>query len=102
MPKIITIGSATRDVFLASKHFQTIKTDIFPTGLAECVPLGSKVEVETVVRTTGGGGTNTAATFASLGFDTTVITKVGDDNTAQAVHRLSDMSPKEQPDTVFC
>ncbi|HAN06584.1 MAG: Carbohydrate kinase [Candidatus Uhrbacteria bacterium GW2011_GWD1_41_16] len=85
MPKIITIGSATRDVFLASKHFQTIKTDIFPTGLAECVPLGSKVEVETVVRTTGGGGTNTAATFASLGFDTTVITKVGDDNTAQAV-----------------
>ncbi|KKR89576.1 MAG: hypothetical protein UU40_C0021G0019, partial [Candidatus Uhrbacteria bacterium GW2011_GWD2_41_121] len=40
MPKIITIGSATRDVFLASKHFQTIKTDIFPTGLAECVPLG--------------------------------------------------------------
>lgn len=85
MPKIITIGSATRDVFLASKHFQTIKTDIFPTGLAECVPLGSKVEVETVVRTTGGGGTNTAVTFASLGFDTTVITKVGDDDTAESV-----------------
>ncbi len=85
MYDIITIGSATRDVFLASKHFQLINSSQFSTGIGECVPFGSKIDVETVVRTTGGGGTNSAATFASLGFNTAVITRVGDDDAAKAV-----------------
>ncbi len=85
MHDIITIGSATRDVFLASKNFQLINSEQFSTGIGECVPLGSKVEIETVVRTTGGGGTNSAATFASLGFNTAVITRIGDDDAAEAV-----------------
>jgi len=85
MHDIITIGSATRDVFLASKNFQLINSSKFSTGVGECVPLGSKVEIETVVRTTGGGGTNAAATFASLGFNTAVITRIGDDDAAEAV-----------------
>ncbi|MBT3231165.1 carbohydrate kinase family protein [Candidatus Uhrbacteria bacterium] len=85
MYDIITIGSATRDVFLASKNFQLINSDKFSTGVGECVPFGSKIDVETVVRTTGGGGTNSAATFASLGFNTAVITRVGDDDAAESV-----------------
>lgn len=85
MYDIITIGSATRDVFLASKHFQIIESDQFSTGAGECVPLGSKVDVETVVRTTGGGGTNSAATFACLGFNTAVVTRIGDDDAGEAV-----------------
>ncbi|MFH1711760.1 MAG: carbohydrate kinase family protein, partial [Patescibacteria group bacterium] len=76
---IITIGSATRDVFLVSKAFRMIKSDEFSTGIGECVSLGSKIDVDKLVLTTGGGGTNTAATFASLGFDTAVITRIGDD-----------------------
>lgn len=85
MYDIITLGSATRDVFLASKNFQLINSDKFSTGVGECVPLGSKVDIETVVRTTGGGGTNAAATFASLGFNTAVITRIGDDDAGEAV-----------------
>ena len=85
MYDIITIGSSTRDVFLASKNFQLINSKEFSTGVGECVPLGSKVDVETVVRTTGGGGTNAAATFASLGFNTAVATRIGDDDAADAV-----------------
>jgi ribokinase len=85
MNDIITIGSATRDVFLASKQFQIIKSAEFSTGLGECVPLGSKVDVETVVRTTGGGGTNTACTFSALGFKTSTITKIANDDAGDAV-----------------
>ncbi len=87
MYDIITIGSATSDIFITSKHFQIIKSDEFQTGVAECVPLGSKVEIDKIVRTTGGGGTNTASTFASLGFKTSVITKIGNDDAGDDVLR---------------
>lgn len=79
MYDIITIGSATKDVFLVSKQFKTIRSEAFVGGVGECVSLGSKIEVDQFVETTGGGGTNTAATFAKLGFETAVVTRVGDD-----------------------
>lgn len=82
---IITIGSATRDIFLVSKAFQIIKSDQFATGMGECVSFGSKIEVDTAVLTTGGGGTNAAATFASLGFNTACITRIGDDSSGRDV-----------------
>ncbi|MFH1315656.1 MAG: carbohydrate kinase family protein [Candidatus Uhrbacteria bacterium] len=80
MPDVITIGSATRDVFLISKDIKIIRSDKSKTGALECVNLGSKIEIDQKVLTTGGGATNAAATFASLGFDTATIARVGDDS----------------------
>ena len=80
MPDVITIGSATRDVFLVSKEFKIIRSAKSKTGALECVNLGSKIEVDQKVLTTGGGATNAAATFASLGFDTATIARIGDDS----------------------
>lgn len=86
MYDVITIGSATRDVFLISKEFRMIASDQFPTGIGECVSLGSKIEVDKMVMTTGGGGTNTAATFSQLAkLKTAVVTRVGDDASARDV-----------------
>lgn len=82
---VITIGSATKDVFLISKKFKVVKSDRFSTGFGECLPLGSKVEVDDFVETTGGGGTNTAATFANLGFKTATVTRIGNDASGKAV-----------------
>jgi ribokinase len=79
MYDVITIGSATRDVFLVSDQFKAIKTSLFETGMAECMSLGSKIELKDQVLTTGGGGTNSAVTFASLGLRTACICKVGED-----------------------
>lgn len=79
MYDVITIGSATRDVFLISKEFKMIRSSKFESGIGECVSLGSKIEVDKMVLTTGGGSTNSAATFGSLGFNTAVITRIGDD-----------------------
>lgn len=82
---VVTLGSATKDVFLISKQFKLLKSDQFSTGIGECVPLGSKIELDQTVLTTGGGGTNTAATFAHLGYKTAVISRIGNDSTAKEI-----------------
>jgi len=43
------------------------------------LPLGSKIPVDDIVFTSGGGGTNAAATLASQGFKVAYCGAVGDD-----------------------
>ena len=73
----ISFGSAVWDVFLKIPQAQVIKT---PETLDKPVltfPQGAKVEVETLVATAGGGGTNTAVAFARLGLKATVLARCG-------------------------
>lgn len=79
MTKIVTIGSATLDVYLKSKAFKEIKSENFLTGIGECLALGSKNNVSDIFVDTGGGATNTAFTFQNLGISTSILTRVGDD-----------------------
>jgi len=79
MYDIISIGSASKDVFLVSKDFKLIKSKKFPTGIGECLAYGSKVELGNVFFDTGGGGTNSACTFANFGLNTSIVTKIGKD-----------------------
>lgn len=85
MLDFISIGSSVRDVFLISKEFRFIRSDEFPTGVGECVSFGSKIELDKLVMTTGGGGTNSATTFSRLGFKAGIITKIGDDTSGAEV-----------------
>lgn len=74
---VITIGAATRDVFLRSKAIKIMRDASFSTGEAECFALGSKLEVDEIVFETGGGGTNAAVSFARQGLRTGFAGKVG-------------------------
>jgi len=75
---IITIGSATVDVFLKTASAGTeLITHLKHPDV--CFPLGAKVLVENLVMDTGGGGTNTAVSFARLGFKTGYVGAVADD-----------------------
>ncbi|MEK9155580.1 MAG: carbohydrate kinase family protein [Patescibacteria group bacterium] len=85
MPSILTIGSATRDVFLFSKAFKVMPMPGQPNVLAECVTLGAKIDVDDLVLATGGGATNAAATFGRLGFATSIMTRIGNDEPGEAV-----------------
>ncbi|MBI4143129.1 carbohydrate kinase family protein, partial [Candidatus Uhrbacteria bacterium] len=67
MYDVITIGSATQDVFLRSKVWEVKEDTGSPTGFNACLPFGSKVPVEDLQVTTGGGATNAAVTFARMG-----------------------------------
>lgn len=82
---IITIGSATRDVFFQTKNFETRQHQDSPTNLEQCLALGSKIEVEKMVLSTGGGGTNAAVTFARQGLKTACLGVVGEDVVGQEI-----------------
>ncbi|MFZ2681645.1 MAG: carbohydrate kinase family protein [Patescibacteria group bacterium] len=87
---IISIGAATRDVFLISREFQIINSPKFVGGQGECVALGGKIDVDEIYFATGGGATNAAATFANLGFKSSVIAKIGKDEPGAAI--LADLT----------
>lgn len=74
---VITLGAATRDVFLRSKQIKIVRDDAFSTGEAECFALGSKIEVDDIVFETGGGATNTAVGFARQNLHTAFVGRIG-------------------------
>jgi len=82
---IVTFGSATRDLFVRSKNFDIFKNKKFISGEGICFNLGSKVYIEDLFFATGGGGTNTAATFAKQGLKTAYVGKVGNDPGGEAI-----------------
>ncbi|MEK7151633.1 MAG: carbohydrate kinase family protein [Patescibacteria group bacterium] len=98
MYDVITIGSATRDVLLKAEGFELRKHGDSPTGVEQCFPLGSKIEVEEIVFTTGGGGTNAAVTFGRQGFKTACVGVVGEDSIGQ---RILNELKKEKIKTFF-
>ena len=85
MYDIITIGTATRDVFLQSRLFRVFKDPNhlkkigLPAGEAQCFALGAKIEVDPPILTVGGGAANSAVTFARQGFKAAAIVGIGKD-----------------------
>lgn len=82
---IISIGSATRDVFISVVDFKAIDMAQFSTGKGLCFPLGSKIEIKKIVFSSGGGGTNAAVTFVRQGLSTACVGVVGNDLNGQEV-----------------
>lgn len=80
MSKIITIGSATMDVFVECEdaNIVSVRTKDRKSEYMS-YPYGSKVEISDFDTQVGGGGINTAVNFANLGFSTGAIFKVGND-----------------------
>ncbi len=84
---VITFGSATWDILLKPKKVQTISDKKFITGKGICFNLGSKIEVEQIFFSSGGGGTNTAVTFANQNFNVAYCGSIGDDLAGKEVSR---------------
>lgn len=80
MLDVITIGSATMDVFVESDDANIVSV-YTKNKKSEFMsyPYGAKVEIEDFASQVGGGGVNTACNFANLGFNTGAIFKIGDD-----------------------
>ena len=76
---IITFGSATQDLIVRPKKLTSLKYEKDASGGEVCLPLGSKIDLEEILFLSGGGGTNTAATFALQGFRTAFCGVVGND-----------------------
>ncbi len=80
MCDVITIGSATMDVFVESDDANIVSV-YTKNKKSEFMsyPYGAKVEISDFTSQVGGGGVNTAVNFANLGFKTSAIFKIGDD-----------------------
>ena len=80
MVDIITIGSATMDVFVEcdDANIVSVSTKDRKSEFMS-YPYGAKVEMSDFASQVGGGGVNTACNFANLGFNTGAIFKIGDD-----------------------
>jgi ribokinase len=82
---VITIGTATQDVFLQSNHFKIRKDLNFPSGKSIAFEAGAKTEIKNLILETGGGATNSAVTFARLGLRTASCFRVGHDKRGQDI-----------------
>jgi ribokinase len=78
MYDVITVGSSTVDVFAKTKFSEIIK---IMDGKSEtnllAYPTGSKILIEKLEFTTGGGATNTAVALSRLGHKVGCISKTG-------------------------
>ena len=84
---VVSIGSATIDNF-ADTDSEYIKIEGRHSNEEFIAyPLGTKVLIDHLDVTVGGGGTNTAAAFSSLGLNTAYMGKVGSDENGQLVIR---------------
>lgn len=95
---VITFGSAIRDIFVYSKNFRILESEESVTGRAFCFDLGSKIEIEKIIFTTGGGGTNSACGFSRLGLKSAVVTQIGNDAGGRII--MEDLK-KEKVDSHF-
>lgn len=80
MNDIITIGSATMDVFVECDDANIVSV-CSKDKRSEFMsyPYGAKVEISDFDSNVGGGGVNTAMNFANLGYKTGAIFKIGQD-----------------------
>ena len=85
MYDVITVGSATIDVFAKTeaeliniKHGKEEETLI-------AYPSGTKILINNLDFHTGGGGTNTSVAFSRLGLKTAFLGRLGNDNNADLI-----------------
>jgi sugar/nucleoside kinase (ribokinase family) len=86
MYDVITIGSATMDVFVETDSANIVSV-CTKTKKSEYMsyPYGAKIDIDNFSSNVGGGGVNTAINFANLGFKTAAIFKIGDDVYSEGV-----------------
>ncbi|MBT4856245.1 carbohydrate kinase family protein [bacterium] len=83
--KILTIGGATKDLFLHYKYPESLQVGSDQDNIYTKLPAGRKIEISKVEQFLGGGAINTAASFSKLDIDATVLCKVGNDPEGQHI-----------------
>ena len=88
MYDVITVGSATVDVF-AKTHFSELIKIIDPKGETDLLafPSGSKILIDELEFSTGGGGTNTAVALSRLGHRVAFLGKLGQGTNSDFIHK---------------
>jgi len=86
MAKVVTIGSATLDVFVQcdDANIVSVCTKDHNSEFMS-YPYGSKIDISEFSSNVGGGGINTATNLANLGFETYPVFKIGKEPYSNAI-----------------
>jgi sugar/nucleoside kinase (ribokinase family) len=85
MKRVLTFGGATKDIFIYCAPTLSMKAHRQNDRCFMLIEEGAKIEVERLSYASGGGATNSAASFKKLGFETTSFFQVGDDEAGSFV-----------------
>ncbi len=86
---VISIGSASIDVFLSSKS-KDIEIERIHAHEDVCLPVGAKILIDKLHTDVGGSGVNSSIAFSRLGFTAGLISKLGRDMHANMIqHKLA-------------
>lgn len=97
MARIVSLGSALQDIYLID-HDDLAPTTIGDEAIFGKVLVGSKVDIDKISYEVGGGGINSAITFARHGHEAIFIGNVAKDSAGHAIARVLD---KEGIDTSY-
>jgi ribokinase len=87
-PDIISIGSATQDVFVSSDQAHLVRIQHYEREEAYLAyEYGAKVAVDHLFISTGGGAVNTAIAFAKLGLQAATVSEIGQDDAGNMIER---------------
>lgn len=89
MARIVSLGSALQDIYLID-HDDLEPTEIGESAIFGKVLVGSKVDIDKISFEIGGGGVNSAMSFARHGHEAIFIGNIGKDPAGNAVVRLLD------------
>jgi len=89
MARIVSLGSALQDIYLID-HDDLVPTEIGGGAIFGKVLVGSKVDIDKLFYGVGGGGINSAITFARNGHETIFMGNVARDAAGQAIFRTLD------------
>lgn len=89
MARIVSLGAALQDIYLID-HDDFVGTKKGDVEKLEQINIGSKVDIDKISFEVGGGGTNSAVTFARHGHDAVFLGNIGNDPAAQAIESLLD------------
>lgn len=84
MSTIVSLGSALQDIYLIDRDDFTA-ADIGDHSIFNKIFIGTKVDIDKIVYQVGGGGTNSAVTFARHGHRAIFLGNIGRDTAGEAV-----------------
>lgn len=82
---IISIGSATIDIFVKSSSLKVKKDKSFSSNKSLSLDYGSKNEIDQSLICSGGGATNSAVAFSRLGLKSACLSLLGQDQLSSFV-----------------
>ncbi len=89
MARIVSLGSALQDIYLVD-HDDLKPTAIGGEAIFGKILVGAKVDIDQIRYSVGGGGINSATTFARCGHEAILMANIAHDSAGDAILRALD------------